>query len=149
LIFWREAIEMNDIEKTATDSLYHYGCAMTARGLNKDELTILMRARNAAMGTPLEIDKVDEISESAFMFALKADTNIDLPTITGKKRQLLPLLNEIYDSLRPDIALLSMLMFWTRGDEPRADALFRQSGLNRPKWMNRADYRERCFRFLR
>jgi primase-polymerase (primpol)-like protein len=52
------------------------------------------------------------------------------------------------DDSRADIALLSMLMFWTRGDEPRADALFRQSGLNRPKWERREDYRRRCFDFL-
>jgi primase-polymerase (primpol)-like protein len=52
------------------------------------------------------------------------------------------------DDSRADIALLSMLLFWTRGDEPRADSLFRQSGLNRPKWERREDYRRRCFDFL-
>ncbi|MDR1515353.1 MAG: hypothetical protein LBS45_06630 [Synergistaceae bacterium] len=52
------------------------------------------------------------------------------------------------DDSRADIALLSMLLFWTRGDESRADALFRQSGLSREKWTNRADYRRRCFEFL-
>jgi putative DNA primase/helicase len=53
------------------------------------------------------------------------------------------------DDSRADIALLSILMFWTNGDVPRADALFRQSGLNRDKWERRADYRERCFNYLR
>lgn len=48
-----------------------------------------------------------------------------------------------------DLALLSILMFWTNGDEDRTDALFRQSGLCRDKWTNRADYRERCFNRLR
>jgi primase-polymerase (primpol)-like protein len=52
------------------------------------------------------------------------------------------------DDSRADIALLSMLMFWTNGNEARADALFRQSGLNRPKWECRKDYRRRCFDFL-
>ncbi|MDR3163957.1 MAG: hypothetical protein LBU13_00095 [Synergistaceae bacterium] len=52
------------------------------------------------------------------------------------------------DDSRADIALLSMLMFWTNGNEARADALFRQSGLNRPKWERREDYRKRCFGFL-
>jgi putative DNA primase/helicase len=52
------------------------------------------------------------------------------------------------DDSRADIALLSMLMFWTNGNEPRADALFRQSGLSRDKWVKRADYRRRCFDFL-
>jgi putative DNA primase/helicase len=49
------------------------------------------------------------------------------------------------DDSRADLALLSMLMFWTRGDESRTDALFRQSGLMRDKWGRRADYRRRCF----
>jgi primase-polymerase (primpol)-like protein len=52
------------------------------------------------------------------------------------------------DDSRADIALLSMLLFWTNGDVPRADALFRQSGLCRDKWLHRADYRRRCFDFL-
>ena len=52
------------------------------------------------------------------------------------------------DDSRADIALLSMLLFWANGDEARADALFRQSGLNRPKWECREDYRRRCFDFL-
>ena len=33
-----------------------------------------------------------------------------------------------------DLALCSMLAFWTRGDQVRTDRLFRQSGLFRPKW---------------
>jgi putative DNA primase/helicase len=53
------------------------------------------------------------------------------------------------DASRADVALLAMLLFWTRGDESRADALFRQSGLSRNKWTDRPDYRERCFGFLR
>jgi putative DNA primase/helicase len=53
------------------------------------------------------------------------------------------------DDSRADLALLSMLLFWTRGDEARADTLFRQSGLSRDKWTKRPDYRERCFRYLR
>ncbi|GHV39103.1 hypothetical protein FACS1894187_18690 [Synergistales bacterium] len=47
-----------------------------------------------------------------------------------------------------DLALLSMLMFWTHGDEDRTDLLFRQSGLYRDKW-NRPDYRRRTFERLR
>jgi primase-polymerase (primpol)-like protein len=47
-----------------------------------------------------------------------------------------------------DIALLGMLLWWSHCDEDRSDVLFRQSGLYRPKW-ERADYRERCFSFLR
>ena len=43
-----------------------------------------------------------------------------------------------------DAALCCMLLFWTDGDRNRADALFRQSGLMRPKW-ERPDYRERTF----
>jgi hypothetical protein len=41
-----------------------------------------------------------------------------------------------------DLALCSMLAFWTGPDPQRIDALFRQSGLYREKW-ERADYRER------
>jgi primase-polymerase (primpol)-like protein len=33
-----------------------------------------------------------------------------------------------------DLALCSMLAFWTRGDVGRIDGLFRASGLMRPKW---------------
>lgn len=48
-----------------------------------------------------------------------------------------------------DIALLAILLFWCSGDEDRADILFRQSALCRDKWEDRADYRQRCFEFLR
>jgi hypothetical protein len=41
-----------------------------------------------------------------------------------------------------DLALCSMLAFWTGPDPERIDALFHQSGLYREKW-ERADYRER------
>ncbi len=40
-----------------------------------------------------------------------------------------------------DLALCSLLAFWTDGDSGRIDRLFRQSGLMREKW-NRSDYRE-------
>jgi len=41
-----------------------------------------------------------------------------------------------------DLALCSMLAFWTGGDKTQIDTLFRQSGLMRDKW-DRDDYRER------
>jgi primase-polymerase (primpol)-like protein len=41
-----------------------------------------------------------------------------------------------------DLALCSMLAFWTGRDAGRIDTLFRSSGLMREKW-NRDDYRER------
>jgi hypothetical protein len=40
-----------------------------------------------------------------------------------------------------DLALCGMLAFWTGPDPARIDALFRQSGLMRPKW-ERQDYRD-------
>ncbi len=40
-----------------------------------------------------------------------------------------------------DLALCSLLAFWTGPDEERVDRLFRQSGLYREKWARRADYR--------
>ena len=43
-----------------------------------------------------------------------------------------------------DAALICMLMYWCDGDRDRADNLFRQSGLMRPKW-EREDYRQRTF----
>jgi primase-polymerase (primpol)-like protein len=52
------------------------------------------------------------------------------------------------DDSRADLALLSILLYWTNGDEARADELFRQSGLMRDKWERREDYRRRCFGFL-
>jgi putative DNA primase/helicase len=48
------------------------------------------------------------------------------------------------DESRADLALCSLLAFWTDGDPNRMDHLFRQSGLMREKW-NRHDYRERTF----
>jgi putative DNA primase/helicase len=48
------------------------------------------------------------------------------------------------DESRADLALCSLLAFWTEGDTVRMDHLFRQSGLYRDKW-NRHDYRERTF----
>src|SRR5215210_1331569 len=48
------------------------------------------------------------------------------------------------DESRADLALCSLLAFWTDGDTERMDHLFRRSGLMREKW-NRHDYRERTF----
>jgi putative DNA primase/helicase len=48
------------------------------------------------------------------------------------------------DESRADLALCSLLAFWTEGNTARMDLLFRQSGLYRDKW-NRQDYRERTF----
>ena len=42
--------------------------------------------------------------------------------------------NYANDHSRADQALCMMLAFWTGGDEPRIDSLFRRSGLYRPKW---------------
>jgi hypothetical protein len=47
------------------------------------------------------------------------------------------------DHSRGDLALVSKLAYWTRGDRQRIDALFRQSGLCRDKWTDRPDYRKR------
>lgn len=44
-----------------------------------------------------------------------------------------------------DLALVSLLAFWTGADHGRIDRLFRQSRLYREKW-ERADYRERTIR---
>jgi putative DNA primase/helicase len=49
------------------------------------------------------------------------------------------------DESRADLALCSLLAFWTDGDTERMDRLFRRSALMRDKW-NRHDYRERTFR---
>ena len=48
---------------------------------------------------------------------------------------------ETYDPSKADMALMSHLAFWTGKDMPRMDRLFRLSGLMRPKYDNRADYR--------
>jgi primase-polymerase (primpol)-like protein len=42
-----------------------------------------------------------------------------------------------------DLALASVLAFWTQRDPVRIDLLFRQSKLNREKWETREDYRRR------
>jgi primase-polymerase (primpol)-like protein len=42
-----------------------------------------------------------------------------------------------------DLALCTLLAFWTGGDAARIEALFAQSGLVRDKWRDRVDYRER------
>jgi predicted RNA-binding Zn ribbon-like protein len=47
-----------------------------------------------------------------------------------------------------DAALLAELMSWTNGDEDRTEVLFRQSGMCTQTWLDRADYRRRCFEFL-
>lgn len=49
------------------------------------------------------------------------------------------------DHSSADLALASILMFWSRGDREQADRLFRLSKLVRPKWTDRADYRRRTF----
>lgn len=45
-----------------------------------------------------------------------------------------------------DLALCSLLAFWTGGDAARIERLFNRSGLVRDKWRNRPDYRERTIR---
>ncbi len=45
-----------------------------------------------------------------------------------------------------DAALVSLLMYWTGNDRPRSEELFRSSGLFRPKFDLRPEYREGCFR---
>lgn len=49
------------------------------------------------------------------------------------------------DHSSADLALASILMFWTRGDRAQADRLFRLSKLSRDKWTKREDYRDRTF----
>jgi primase-polymerase (primpol)-like protein len=49
------------------------------------------------------------------------------------------------DHSSADLALVGILLWWTRGDRDQADRLFRHSNLMREKW-NRVDYRERTFR---
>jgi len=48
-----------------------------------------------------------------------------------------------YDASSADAALCQHLAFWTGRNCERMEKLFRQSGLNRDKWENRPDYRER------
>jgi primase-polymerase (primpol)-like protein len=45
-----------------------------------------------------------------------------------------------------DLALCTMLAFWTGGDARRIEGLFDQSGLVRDKWRDRRDYRARTIR---
>jgi putative DNA primase/helicase len=49
------------------------------------------------------------------------------------------------DDSRADLALCTILSFWTDKDAAGVDRLFRKSGLFRKKW-DRADYRERTIR---
>ncbi len=46
-----------------------------------------------------------------------------------------------FDHSSADMALMSMLAFWTGKDQPRMDRLFRRSGLMRDKYDKREDYR--------
>lgn len=45
-----------------------------------------------------------------------------------------------------DLALCSMLAFWTGNDPARIERLFSSSGLVREKWVNREDYRQATIR---
>jgi putative DNA primase/helicase len=47
------------------------------------------------------------------------------------------------DHSRADLALCSLLAFYTGGDRSRIERLFEKSGLVRDKWRNRSDYRKR------
>jgi primase-polymerase (primpol)-like protein len=42
-----------------------------------------------------------------------------------------------------DLGLLNYLAYWTDGDAAQMTRLFEQSGLCRPKWLQRSDYRTR------
>jgi hypothetical protein len=97
---------MNDIARVETEKKLHkYGCALAGRGLSKDDLGVLMRSSNAKSDAPLDDDKLVDLIEGAFVFALRDDVDVNLPTIVGTQRQLVPLLREIYDSLQPDVTL--------------------------------------------
>lgn len=47
-----------------------------------------------------------------------------------------------FDRSSADMALMSLLAFWTGKDMPRMDRLFRRSALMRPKYDEREDYRQ-------
>ena len=49
---------------------------------------------------------------------------------------------DVYDRSSADAALMAHLAFWTGKDSARMDRLFRLSGLMRPKYETRKDYRE-------
>ena len=85
--------------------LFKYGCNMTNRRPNRDEFSVLMRYHNGLMAEPLSDDELEDLTESAFMFRAQDDVDIDRPVIVAEKRQLLPLLGEVYDSLRQDDTL--------------------------------------------
>lgn len=50
--------------------------------------------------------------------------------------------NDVYDRSSADAALMAHLAFWTGKDSARMDRLFRRSALMRPKYEQRAAYRE-------
>ncbi len=49
---------------------------------------------------------------------------------------------DVFDRSAADAALMQHLAFWTGRDAARMDRLFRRSGLMRPKYAERQDYRE-------
>ncbi len=55
----------------------------------------------------------------------------------------------VYESQsNADAALLAILRFWTGGDKDASFLLFAQSGLCRPKWTDRQDYRESTWKAI-
>jgi primase-polymerase (primpol)-like protein len=92
-------------------------------------------ARHLAVAAPPQVAPVDVDDRELFERAMRAK-NGALFTRLWQGR------TEGYSSRsEADLALVSVLVFWTGGDEGRVDRLFRASGLYRPKW-DRGEYRQ-------
>lgn len=114
---WKPQNERQNGRATGTQNGRATG---TAQGdLTKDDRALIEKAMNAKNG-----DKFSALWEGRW-------GGLGFKNQKGEETQS-----------EADLALCSILAFWTQGDAARIDRLFRQSGLMREKW-ERADYRER------
>jgi hypothetical protein len=85
--------------------MHKYAVSLYVRGLNKDEVTTLVTARNSQVDIPLGGEEVEKVIDTAGNFGLTSDIDANKPTIVGQGRQLFPLVREMTNSLMPDASL--------------------------------------------
>ena len=133
----RGPVEMYDRERyfTMTGRVYEGRATIRDRQGELDAVHARHVARPLAVAVPPQVAPVDVDDRELLERAMRAKNGALFTRLWHGR-------TEGYSSRsEADLALVSLLVFWTGGDEGRVDRLFRASGLYRAKW-ERADYRQ-------
>ena len=98
------------------------------------------------MVRPADVQASDRSNREANAHSFLTDEEVLEKAMNGRARRFVKLFrdgdfSDYASQSEADLALCSMLAFWSNGDTDQIDRLFRQSALYRPKW-DRKDYSE-------